>query len=109
MQLQFITETKCPICGNSDIISERIEPLGTHTNGGKCEHRKFACGQEINYVPCFERTELSGYYVCQENDEYKQKVEKRKIAKGNLIHNIRELDTDEEYKRSLYKAIKYTY
>lgn len=97
------------MCGNSNIISERIEPLGTHVNGGKYEHRRFACGQEISYVPNFERTELSKYYICKENNEYKAKMETRKIAQGNLIHNICELDTDKEHKRLLYEAIKYVY
>lgn len=63
MELQYIPDLACPICGNVVIIQETIESDGKallkHSNGEQWEIRTFACGQALAYVPNFRRVERS--------------------------------------------------
>jgi len=84
MKLKYITTDKCPICGTDIIIEDRIEKeidsfqLKTHVNGECWEHRRFVCGQEIEYIPNYQAEVMSEVYVCNNNEMYKIKIRKQK-------------------------------
>ena len=107
MKLKYITTDKCPICGTDIIIEERIEKeigafrIKTHTNGECWEHRRFACGQEIEYIPNYQVEMMSEVYVCNNNEMYKIKLRKQKEANAQMIHFVESLDVDEDYKKAL--------
>lgn len=104
MNLKYIKEEICPVCGCDLIIEESIEKDAfrlkymEHCNGGRWEHRKFACGQELEYIPNFNKTALSKYSKCTNNKEYELKIEKQKIAKEQIQEFIKNLDVDKEFK-----------
>jgi hypothetical protein len=85
--LKFIRTDKCPICGCTEIVEEKIEfsvwgekrEIRRHINGSKWETRKFLCGYEINYSPNFEREEK--VYDCIYNPEIKKQ---KQIINENL-------------------------
>ncbi|WP_291566864.1 MULTISPECIES: hypothetical protein [unclassified Clostridium] len=107
MDLEYIKENKCPMCGCNVIIEERVQAarneMGyrTHAHGGRWESRKFACGQELNYCPNFSKVEISQYNICQKNEEYIIKQQKREQALKEIKKFILTLDVDEDYKEHL--------
>jgi len=83
MKLKSLKEEKCPICGCNTIVQESVDmdtifdrnKIRTHANGGRWEHRKFACGLRLSYIPNFGKSEIDSYSVCR-ND--KKHIEKEK-------------------------------
>jgi hypothetical protein len=113
MNLKFIKDEKCPICGCSVIIEETIEKdmysnkYREHCNGGRWEQRKFACGQKIEYIPNGSIVEISKIYHCENDPKLKLMQNKRKLAKNTVNSFIDNLDVDDEYKEMLKSDIRW--
>jgi len=116
MNLQYIKEDKCTICGCDVIIKEYIEldvcnklKYREHCQGGRWEHRMFACGQELSYIPNFNKTTLSDYGKCTNNKEYKMQLQKRKDFINKLKAFIKDTDdnVDDKFKYNVLENIKY--
>lgn len=94
MNLRFIRDLVCPVCGCTTIVAEsiRTDPMNmrllTHVNGGLWESRQFLCGQVLEYIPNFERTQLSGHRVCTNNVTYKLEQKQIDESKALLIQFI---------------------
>ncbi|RXZ78100.1 hypothetical protein EBB07_29030 [Paenibacillaceae bacterium] len=105
MNFRFIKEKCCPICAEATIIKEELDifhgKVNQHCNGGQWEKRTFLCGQMIEFIPNFDRSELSKYYVCRNNLEYMERQNKRKVAKDELLLYIDTLEVDDDFKSSL--------
>lgn len=115
MKLEHIKEENCPICGCQIIINEEVEldrisdklKIRRHCNGQQWEHRTFACGQRISWIPNFSNSELSQTYTCKRNPEYIEKKEKREKAKDRVISYIQNLDNvDVDFKTRMEHEIK---
>lgn len=108
--LRHITTTKCPSCGCDIIVNEHVETeYGTakirqHTNGGVWEHRQFACGCRIDYIPNFSKENI-GRKCTQDPEVLKEKAQKL-AAKSAVLDFIAGLeDCSEYYKQVLSNAI----
>ncbi|WP_139074781.1 hypothetical protein [Paenibacillus elgii] len=105
MNLKFIRDNQCPLCGDSQVIREEIEThdgeVNQHCNGGVWEKRTFSCGQTLAYIPNFRQTEVSKYRTCRNNLECKLRQRKREQAKEALLLFIDTLDVDDVYKANL--------
>jgi len=110
MILRNIKSLECPICGCSTIIKEEIDvfcgKVSVHCNGQRWERRTFLCGQEINWIPNFEREEIHKYNICTFNDAYKDKQRKILASKKAVKDFIDTLDID-EIRRSSWKGSIY--
>ncbi|PYE51596.1 hypothetical protein HUB98_06155 [Paenibacillus barcinonensis] len=113
--LKHLKESKCPVCGDSTVVGEEIErdilskTIRIHTNGQRWETRTFLCGQAINWIPNFSKSELDEYYTCKNNPEYRLKLEKRKVAVARVRSFIDSLnDVDDEYKTHLKNGRGYS-
>ena len=55
MTLTYIKKMQCPECGDPEIVAESVEVsdgrIREHVHGGRWEHRTFACGLELMYIP----------------------------------------------------------
>lgn len=106
MNLVHISTEKCPICG-SFACAESIEvderagrrEVRTHTNGGRWERRRFACGYELTYSPNMSLVEPTR--ECELSPEYKARFERRATAKKMAAVFIENLDVDADFKRHL--------
>ncbi len=86
MELQFIKETECPKCRCTIIESESIEvdvfakhiKYRQHVNGERWENRIFACGQKLSYSPNCNKTELSNYSTCKQDESYLIEMKNKK-------------------------------
>lgn len=100
MQLKFLTGDACPVCGDVTVVSEWVatETLGDatrvlrHVNGGIWEHRQFACGQVLEYVPNFSRTLPSDRRGCQRNPELLIRREALQRVKETLESTLAAID-----------------
>jgi|GEM_PF-2280805 len=115
MELRHIKETSCPICGCNIIENERVEldkfsdklKVRLHCNGQQWEHRTFACGQRLSWIPNFNDVEISEFYVCSNNQEYIERKQKREKSKEWVIQYINSLETvDQEFKERMAHEIK---
>lgn len=92
MQMNYLTGDACPVCGETTVVGEWVETetLGDetrvlcHVNGARWEHRKFACGQELVYIPNFSRTEKSDYRVCRRDPELLARRERMQRIKAEI-------------------------
>ena len=113
MELNFIKANRCPICGCNIVIQESVEKefdstkIREHVNGGRWEHRKFACGCEICYCPNFRKEEIKK--ECSFDPKKLERDRKRMEARDVLYSEIRKLDVDEEYKAKLKDAVYWAY
>lgn len=108
MNLKYLKEMSCPICGDSVIAKEEIEmdqfnkKVRQHCNGQIWEKRTFGCGQSIKWIPNFSKSELDEYSQCTNNDKYKLKVKNREVAVSLVKAYIDLLtDVDEEFRNRL--------
>lgn len=123
MKLEFITTETCPICGESDVISESVEvsnnrgsepEIREHVHGGKWEKRRFLCGYEIEYCPNGSKEERSRYAHCMHSPELIEKTRRQKKAHDAVLSYIEtyndrvdEADkVDERFKVIMYDEIK---
>lgn len=118
MNLQYLKGDNCPICGTNAVIEENVEvdrygsnpKVREHCNGGKWEKRKFICGQALEYIPNFSRTEASDRYVCQNDPAIIDKKKKREQARDSVVDFISKLtDVDEDFKNRMLTDMKRTY
>jgi len=104
MELKHIKETSCPVCGCAIVIRESIEvfdgKIRAHANGKRWEHRQFLCGQELQYIPNFGRTEVDIYNICKNNETYKTMEKNREEAKKELHKHIDSLNVTDNVKKS---------
>lgn len=112
VSIDFIKTASCPICGCKTVVSESVEvdcvsgrEVRRHCNGGKWEHRKFACGYHVHYVPNYGREEILG--KCAFDPDEAARAEKRKALKQALVQQIDAGDCQEDYKERLMQAIEY--
>lgn len=111
MNLSFIKSKQCPVCGCDVIVGENVElehRLGRvreHANGGRWEHREFACGCRISYIPNFSKEEVSR--ECSHDPEIIERENKRHKAKKEILDKIEQLDVDDAYKVKLKDNICY--
>lgn len=112
VDIDFIKTTSCPICGCQTVVSESVETDRTrrreirrHCNGGKWEHRIFACGYHVHYCPNFCCEEV--LEKCAFDQDEAARAEKRKKLKQALVKQIDEGDCQEDYKERLMRAIEY--
>lgn len=112
VDIDFIRTTSCPICGCKTIVSESVETdcirkgeVRRHCNGGKWEHRIFACGYHVYFCPNYGREEILG--KCAFDPEEAARAEKRKALKMSLLEHIEHGDCQDDYKERLLRAIEY--
>ena len=111
MKLNYIKTDRCPICGCNIVVNESVETecnsikIREHSNGGRWEYRKFACGCTIHYCPNFRKEEIKN--ECSLDPKKIEREKKRNEAKNILYNTIDNLDIDERYKNRLADAIKY--
>lgn len=109
VNIEFISTAACPVCGCKTVVSESVETsFGTvrrHTNGTKWEHRRFACGYYVHYVPNYGREEV--LRACSLDPEEKKKKERQAQLKEAVIQKIDDGDCPDEYKERLKRAIEY--
>jgi len=111
VNISFIKTTSCPICGCQTIVSESVEvdslrkEVRQHCNGGRWEHRTFACGYHVHYCPNFSHEEVIG--KCKFDPDEIARAEKRKALKQDLIQKIEDGDCPDDYKNRLKQAIQY--
>lgn len=107
--IQHIKTTKCPVCGCDTIVEEHVETeigstkIRRHTNGGVWEHRKFACGLRIDYIPNFEEEHVAR--KCTQDPEVLAENAMKLAAKSAVLDFIVGLDCSEYYKQVLSNAI----
>lgn len=81
--LRNLQTTKCPECGCSIVAEESIElnfnkdGYQTHCNGGRWEHRKFACGYSAQYTPNFSSDEEGMFSKCKKSNAYLEELRKK--------------------------------
>lgn len=114
MKFRYINENSCPICGDMNIIKEEVETyngeVNRHSNGGVWEKRTFSCGQRLEYIPNFSKTQLSEYAICTKNDEYKTKMANRATAIQRVLDFIDSLtDVDDYFKKQMKQGHFYMY
>lgn len=89
--LRYIKTDKCPTCGCTDIIMEKVEPnfdrtkILEHCSGGRWEHRQFLCGCYITYQPNFKSEEIAKFPYCKKDPVVIAALEKEKKEKEELI------------------------
>jgi len=111
VDIEFIKTTSCPVCGCKVVVSESVETefnttkVRQHCNGGKWEHRKFACGYHVSYCPNYMAEEVVGKCALDPEDAIRAK--KRADLKTSLINHIITGDCQDDYKERLLQAIKY--
>lgn len=107
MNLDFIKETACPICGCNVVISEEVEfdkktqKYTQHCNGGKWERRTFACGQRLSYCPNFSKTEFDKASPCANDQQYQEKKQRTKALIEQLNSIVANSDVEEDIKQKL--------
>ena len=116
MNLKYLKGEQCPVCGCTLIIEEGTEhdkfssilEYREHCNGGRWEHRLFACGQKLEYTPNFSKTELSTYYKSTNNDEYKLiKYKQQKFKEATKQFILSYDDVDNSSKDNMIDKIRY--
>ena len=104
MELKYIREMACPVCGCTIIVKESIETssgkIRTHCNGERWEHRQFVCGQELAHNPGARHTEICTYNVCTNNETYKAAQKNREEATKELHKYIDSLNISDSVKKS---------
>lgn len=109
VEIKSIKTYYCPVCGCREIVEERIEifngEIRVHSNGGRWEHRRFACGFQIQYIPNFgkEYTETK----CRFDPGELAKREQEKQTKADVMNQIETANCPEEFKNRLRYAIQY--
>lgn len=109
--IRYIQTTKCPICDCDVVISEHVETeIGTakirqHTNGGVWEHREFACGCRIDYIPNFSKEYVGKQ--CPQDPVLLAEKQRNLAALSSVMDYIVDLDCSEEYKTKLSNAISH--
>ncbi|MFF2532344.1 hypothetical protein ACFVS2_25880 [Brevibacillus sp. NPDC058079] len=115
LQLQFIKEKNCPICGTHIVVEESVdvdrfgrEPkIREHVHGGKWEHRRFICGMTLSYCPNFQKTEVNKYSNCKNNPVLIERIKKREEAKQKVLMFIDEIyDVDEDFKKKMHEEVR---
>lgn len=107
--IRHITTTKCPTCGCDIIVNEHVETeIGTakirqHTNGGVWEHREFACGCRIDYIPNYSKASVGR--PCSLDPALLAEKHRQKAARDAVMEYIRGLDCSDTYKSKLCDAI----
>lgn len=101
---------KCPYCGCDIVVSESVEmdcfgKVWQHCNGGKLEHRRFACGYESVFEPNFNRTDECRTSLCRMNNDYldMERVS-REVAKS-IIKLINSLHCSNTMKDKILKRL----
>ena len=102
MTLTYIKKMQCPECGDPEIVAESVEVsdgrIREHVHGGRWEHRTFACGLELAYIPNSGRAATA--YPCSNGKAFREKEAKRMTAKAALRTFIAHLDVDEDQRHS---------
>lgn len=101
--LKSIKTNKCPICGCTDIVEERVEvseisrrEIKEHCNGTRWEHRKFLCGYRFQYEPNYSREVESKNSECCYDKEVIARKKKEKEDKERLVELLKENNISEE-------------
>lgn len=98
--LKYIKTTKCPTCGCTDIIRERVETnmdkteILEHCLGGRWEHREFLCGCHITYEPNFQKEEIANFPYCKKDPVVIAALEKERKEKEELIALLQKQNND---------------
>ena len=106
MNLKFLKGDQCPVCGCSVVCSEWVElemsgdKPKTHCNGERWEHRQFACGLELEYVPNFQTTTVKNTNRCKNNPEIIKRDGDRKAFLNLLINAAKKAkNVDDAYRQ----------
>lgn len=92
MNLKLIPHLTCPECG-ARTVAESCHTI--HVNGQGFEHREFACGCKLSYVPNFHQLQTST--PCPNSPAQKKLEARRRVAHEELMRFIATLDlTDED-------------
>src|SRR5574343_346417 len=94
VMLKKITQTECPHCGVTKIVSETR--ARQHSNGYWNEYRTFSCGLTLHFIPNF--MEVRETQECKWSDDYKNKIIKRQNMIDDLRDYIDTLDADDDFK-----------
>ena len=109
VEIRSIRTLVCPVCGCQEIVEESVEcwngEIKEHCNGGRWEHRKFACGFHIEYVPNFLRERC--LTKCSFDPDELAKKEQERKAKADITNLIETANCPEKFKERLLDAIRY--
>ncbi|BCO16251.1 hypothetical protein_gp198 [Bacillus phage vB_BceM_WH1] len=112
--LKHVQTNRCPKCGESTVIEEKVGysyfngqiHIHEHVNGHRDETRRFACGQAVSYSKNFreEKLETAGY-TCLRDPE---RIEREK-QKVQLEEDVREFikgsELPDDVKRSVAEKL----
>ncbi len=109
VEINSIRTTECPICGCKTIVSESVETfrnqINEHCNGGRWEHRIFACGYHTHYCPNYGKEERLG--KCAFDPEEAARAKRRETLRATLLKEIDAGECEDAYKERLRQALKY--
>ena len=102
MNLQNISLTACPVCGEREVISENIE-ISTlqvprvleHVNGGRWEKRKFLCGYVTEYHPNGRREEEGRFSQCTKDPELIKRKRSQKALYEKALELLDSIDSED--------------
>jgi hypothetical protein len=112
MELKYIRTDKCPICGCSTVVEEKVEvsnnyamgirKIRKHNCGGQWESRTFSCGQQIKYCPNSHSEEVSEYSVCTENEKFREEQRQEEKFRKDVDNFIKSYDIGIGAKKRYY-------
>lgn len=117
MQLNFLKGDACPVCGDTTVVAEWLDTdsvfrsrVMQHSNSGRWEHRKFACGQALEYIPNYSDTRPSEQYRCQRDPELlarRERMQRIKVMMEEMLAGVpRLVDTDRQRVLEAIRSIR---
>lgn len=111
MNLTHLTTTACPVCNETQVVSESLktstmnpDTILEHAYGGRWERREFVCGYEVEYSPNARYDEKKS--ACRRDPEVATRKAKRQAAMDKTLAFIEALeDVDDSYRSVLTNEV----